>query len=165
MEVYSEDEDLAQSRLGLKRLYKMHGTVGPAKASRDLVISRDHFEAYPNTHPRFWQLLGANFLTRSFLFLGFSLTDPNISQIFRLARLYTPAVKRPHYVVFSGVDANQRKRASLQWPDFARVGVHAVVHHVRTSLGPPRPAPRLRSGPMSSRTSSDVCWPQSLMSV
>ncbi len=126
MEVYSEDEDLAESRLGLKRLYKMHGTVGPATASRELVISRDHFESYPNTHPRFWQLLGANFLTRSFLFLGFSLTDPNISQIFRLARLYTPAVKRPHYVVFSGVDASQRKRAGLQWPDFARVGVQVV---------------------------------------
>jgi hypothetical protein len=60
------------------------------------------------------------------LFLGFSLTDPNITQIFRLARLYTPNMPRPHYVVLSKPDPAHARLEELRLPDLARVGVRVV---------------------------------------
>jgi hypothetical protein len=130
MAVFVEDEDLAESSSAEKRLHKMHGSVTSAAASRELVIARDDFERYPTSHPRLWHLLRASFLTRSFLFLGFSLTDPNITDIFRIARLYTATVPRTHYVVLarSSTDASIAK---LRFPDLARVGIRVVEvdHH------------------------------------
>lgn len=125
--VYREDADLTTSRVAPKRLYKMHGSVDGGTARHHLVISRDDFERYPTTHPRFWQLLRAHFLTRSFLFVGFSLSDPNIIQIFRLARLYTGDVPRPHYAVWARpTDERERRLSELRRPDLARVGVRVV---------------------------------------
>lgn len=126
VQVFAEDEDLAHTRPAMKRVYKMHGSVRAADASADLVISRDDFERYPTSHPRLWQLLRAHFLTRSVLFLGFSLTDPNITEIFRLARLDTPTVQRPHYAVLKRVSGAGRRLAELRLHDLARVGVRIV---------------------------------------
>lgn len=123
---FREDDDLATSKLTTRRLYKMHGSVDGAGATKRLVISRDHFEHYPETHPRFWQLLRATFLTRSFLFIGFSLTDPNISEIFRMVRLHTPNVHRPHYAVLKRGAPEAGKLAELRYRDLARVGVRIV---------------------------------------
>jgi hypothetical protein len=124
--VYAEDRDLATLVAATKRLYKMHGTVGPTNTSERLMIARDDFEKYPRTHPRFWQLLRAQFLTRTFLFVGFSLADPNITEIFRLARLYTPDVQRPHYALLTRPPEAQRRVSELRLPDLARVGVKVV---------------------------------------
>lgn len=124
--VYAEDADLATVTPSTKRLYKMHGTVGPAAASGELVLSRDQFERYPRTHLRFWQLLRAHFLTSSFLFLGFSLSDPNISEIFRLVRLDTPDLNRPHFALVVRPSDADRRIAELRLRDLARVGVKTV---------------------------------------
>jgi SIR2-like protein/SLOG family protein len=126
--VYAEDRDLATVRAAPRRLYKMHGTVDDNRVSAELVISRDDFDRYPTTHPRLWQLLRAHFVSRSVLFVGFSLTDPNISSIFRLARLTTPDVNHSHYAILSKVTESDEKRrmADLRMNDLARVGVHVV---------------------------------------
>lgn len=67
---------------GSRLILKMHGSIhrGDSGFQVPLVIARDDYERYSTTNPRFWQLLQAEFLTKSFLFLGFSFTDPNLER-------------------------------------------------------------------------------------
>lgn len=149
LDLLREDDDLTTSKPVTRRLYKMHGSVESETASEHLIISRDDFEHYPHTHPRFWHLLRAHFLTRSFLFVGFSLTDPNIREIFKMVRLSTPDVQRGHFAVMKQPGEGDGRRAELQRRDLARVGVRiaeveshadvdAVLARLNSRCRPPR---------------------------
>ncbi len=131
--VFVTDMQLAEPvEPGKRRVYKMHGSLAPPSA---LVFTRNDYEQYPWTHPRFWALLQAQFLTRSFLFLGFSFTDPNMELIFRLVRLHAADVHRDHFAVLrrpSGtgdpdMDDKARRLFELRAADFSRVGVGVAV--------------------------------------
>lgn len=64
-------------------VYKMHGDVDhSAKA----VISKDDYEKYPIKLTPFVQALRGDLIERTFLFLGFSFTDPNIDYILSRVR-------------------------------------------------------------------------------
>jgi len=90
-----EDSDLAQPRSASGcRVYKMHGSL--CHANKPLIIARDQYDQYRYSHQRFWTLLQATFLTKSFLFLGFSFDDPNFKQVFKAARLTRDDVRRQH---------------------------------------------------------------------
>ncbi|WP_291045725.1 SIR2 family protein [Herbiconiux sp.] len=86
-----KDEDLG-SRVTIgehKQLFKMHGTLNDPDGDAwevEPTLTRTHFETYEVEHPRFWAQLRAQFLTRSFLFLGLSFEDPNVNVLLRLAR-------------------------------------------------------------------------------
>ncbi|GAA1710979.1 SIR2 family protein [Kribbella yunnanensis] len=73
---------------GERRLVKMHGSLGgdPLQWRAKPVIGRSDYESYEDKHPRMWSALRAAYLTRSFLFLGFSFSDPNVEILLRLAR-------------------------------------------------------------------------------
>lgn len=92
LDVVEHDEALALRRSGDRRLYKMHGSIpwqasSPVGGRDQLVITRNDYERYAEaTHPRLWRLLQAQFLTSSFLFVGFSFDDPNFGEIFRMIR-------------------------------------------------------------------------------
>ncbi len=132
--VFVEDSDLAAgAEPGKRRVYKMHGSLDPP--SRMLVLTRDDYEEYPRTHPRFWTLLQAQFLTRSFLFVGFSFTDPNMEVVFRLVRLHASDAQREHFAVLKrpdptgqpGEDAQVSRLFELRVKDLNRVGVQVLV--------------------------------------
>jgi len=131
--VFVEDADLADPvEPGLRRVYKMHGSLDPPSP---IVVTRDDYENYPWTHPRFWALLQAQFLTRSFLFLGFSFTDPNMEIVFRLVRIHAADAKREHYAVLkrpestgaTDNDAKAQRLFELRVQDLNRVGVQVLV--------------------------------------
>ncbi len=131
--VFVTDKQLAESvEPGKRRVYKMHGSLVPPSS---LVFTRNDYEQYPRTHPRFWALLQAQFLTRSFLFLGFSFTDPNMEVIFRLVRLHAADVHRDHFAVLrrpsatGNADADDKalRLFELRAADLSRVGVGIAV--------------------------------------
>lgn len=131
--VFVSDPDLAGTvEPGKRRVYKMHGSLKPPSP---IVITRDDYERYPSTHTRFWALLQAQFLTRSFLFLGFSFTDPNIEVVFRLVRLHAADAQREHFAVLkrpessgsSAEDAQANRLFELRVKDLDRVGVRVLV--------------------------------------
>ncbi|SFW11787.1 SIR2 family protein [Chitinophaga sancti] len=63
-------------------VYKMHGDVShPA----DAVITKSQYEYYYKTHEPFITALSGDLISKTFLFLGFSFTDPNLDYI--LSRL------------------------------------------------------------------------------
>ena len=55
-------------------LVKMHGCVS---APDTIVVTRDDYETYAQHHPAIVTYLQSLLATRTFLFVGFSLTDPN----------------------------------------------------------------------------------------
>ena len=89
--VFIHDGQLATAEVEpeRRRVNKMHGSIDPPS---QIVLTRDDYDRYPDTHPRFWQLLQAQFLTKTFLFLGFGFTDPNLDVVFKLVRLHTADV-------------------------------------------------------------------------
>ncbi len=87
-QVVISDEDLRDRRTAWeRRILKAHGSLdGHGGWSSPPVITRADYETFESTHPRLWSSLTATFLTRAFLFLGFSFADPNVEVLLRLAR-------------------------------------------------------------------------------
>ncbi len=132
VDVIQHDEDLAMRRVGDRRVFKMHGSIPygsgePVGGREQLVITRNDFERYANsTHPRLWRLLQAQFLTSSFLFLGFSFDDPNFEEIRKMVRQAIgdgPLV--PHYALMKRPDDDKGLFDAMA-RDLEQQGVHVV---------------------------------------
>lgn len=77
-------------------VYKMHGDIDhPA----DAVISKDEYEAYPLNMGPFVSALRGDLVEKTFLFLGFSFTDPNIDFILSRVRVQYENHQRQHYCI------------------------------------------------------------------
>lgn len=135
-ECFTDDDQLAgpTPKASECRIYKMHGTID-AKSERRarqiegarIIISKDDYETYPATHPRMWALLHAHFLTRTFLLLGLSFTDPNLEHIFKLIRLMKPQGLRPHFAVLRKPRERRDQRThELKLVELERVGIQTV---------------------------------------
>ncbi|MCC9018899.1 SIR2 family protein [Flavobacterium lipolyticum] len=87
-------------------LYKMHGDKDhPNKA----VLLKEDYEKYYYTHEPFIALLNSELITKSFLFIGFSFTDPNINYVFgRLTHRYSDQSK-DHYSIMKRCSINDYK--------------------------------------------------------
>lgn len=84
-------------------VYKMHGDIDhPA----DAVISKDDYESYPLNMAPFVTALRGDLVEKTFLFLGFSFTDPNIDYILSRVRVQYEKYQRQHYSVQRKVSKN-----------------------------------------------------------
>lgn len=84
-------------------VYKMHGDVDhPDKA----VVTRDDYERYARDRGAFINALSGDLVSKTFLFIGFSFTDPNLEQVFARLRITYEHNQRRHFAVF-------RKRTQL----------------------------------------------------
>jgi hypothetical protein len=82
-------------------VYKMHGDVDHAAKA---VISKDDYEKYPVKLLPFVQALRGDLIERTFLFLGFSFTDPNIDYILSRVRANREEnTGRHHYCILKRV--------------------------------------------------------------
>jgi hypothetical protein len=77
-------------------VYKMHGDVDHAA---DAVISKDDYESYSTRMEPFVTALRGDLIEKTFLFLGFSFTDPNIDYILSRVRVQYEQHQRHHYCV------------------------------------------------------------------
>lgn len=102
--VITEDKDMhLQSKQYDAVVYKMHGDVEkPNKA----VLTRDDYERYGITERAlFKDVLEGHLITNTFLFLGFSFTDPNFNFILGKLNALTDRNTRKHYCVIRKVSA------------------------------------------------------------
>ena len=163
--VIERDEDLVDRAGRQRRLYKMHGSIPhgagePVGGREQLVLSRDDYDLYDRTHPRLWRLLQARFLTSSFLFLGFSLTDPNLDAVFKIARRVTTDKPMPHYAIMKR--AADDDMFDLRAGDLRSAGIELIevpsyddiTTLLRKLVARTRPAGLFVSG--SARTPGDV---------
>lgn len=97
-------------------IFKMHGDVDHA---HDAILTKDDYECYEREREAFTIQLLADLLSKRFLFLGFSFTDPNIDYTFnRLRRLLNPYRKdkklgKEHYCILRRPHADDYKHLKI----------------------------------------------------
>ena len=124
---FVKDDDLAQREGGSGcRVYKMHGSL--THPDEPLIAARDQYIRYPDSHRRFWALLQASFLTKSFLFLGFSFEDPNFNQVFQTIRRARDDIHREHFAVVREPPTEQDKVLfELRLKDLESIGIKVAT--------------------------------------
>jgi hypothetical protein len=117
-------------------LYKMHGDVhDPANA----ILTKDDYETYSERRKAFVTSLGADLLNKTFLFLGFSFTDPNIEYVLARIRGLMGDHQRVHFCLMrpptgeaaegagkAEQEYNQRK-FELRVADLKRYSIQTVL--------------------------------------
>lgn len=130
--VVSTDNDIATVGTSQRTIIKMHGGVGAdGQWASPPVISRTDYEMYETERPRTWALLKASYYSRTFLFLGFSFTDPNIDLMLRLARVNRLAETNRHVAVLRRPPQDHEQDLHLHLlrvNDFERSGIR--VHEI-----------------------------------
>ncbi|WP_152054214.1 SIR2 family protein [Tautonia marina] len=76
-------------------IYKMHGDVS---SPDNAVLTKEDYELYNVTRQAFTQVLESDLISKTFLFLGFSFTDPNIDYILSRIRVLV-GTGRDHYCI------------------------------------------------------------------
>ena len=83
-------------------VYKMHGDISdPSKT----VLIKDDYERYHLSRAAFITALTGDLVSKTFLFLGFSFTDPNIDYILSRIRVGFDLNMRTHYCFMKRLDA------------------------------------------------------------
>lgn len=81
---------------GAALVYKMHGSI---TAPNDIVIATDDYELFRRNRGSFLPLLQGQLTTSTFLFVGMSLTDPNVRHVLSLIRERFPDQPPQHYAI------------------------------------------------------------------
>ena len=90
---------------------KMHGD---AESPQEAVLTRDDYEDYVRNRELFVDVLTADLLAKTFVFLGVSFTDPNLNFLLGRLRSIFSGARKEHFWVTRKPDANE---ADLKWFD------------------------------------------------
>ena len=118
-------------------IYKMHGDC---RQPQDAVLTKEDYETYSEKREVFSTALKGDLVERTFLFLGFSFTDPNIDYILSRIRGLLGQNQRGHYCVMKWPDPPQgadgvsqaeyeyqRRKLELRISDLSRYQIQAVM--------------------------------------
>lgn len=118
-------------------IYKMHGDKAQPQ---DAVLIREDYENYNDTRGAFSIALQGDLVEKTFLFLGFSFTDPNIDYILSRVGILLGKSARDHFLVMkrptirAGASAEDiadheysMRRLSLRVADLARHRISTVL--------------------------------------
>lgn len=75
-------------------IYKMHGDVNHPN---DAILTKEQYEQYHQTHEPFINALTGELTTKTFLFVGFSFSDPNLDYVLSRLNFRFREAKRQHY--------------------------------------------------------------------
>lgn len=113
-------------------IYKMHGDVTVAS---EAVLYKEQYERYYQTHGSFITALSSDLISKTFLFIGFSFTDPNLDYV--LSRLHVQKATRQHYCFMrrevAAVDDDEdiikykMRKQELRVDDLKRFGIQTLL--------------------------------------
>lgn len=117
-------------------VYKMHGDVNhPSEA----ILTKEQYEDYHRTHEPYINALTGELTTKTFLFIGFSFTDPNLDYVLSRLNFRYREEKRQHYCFVKKHVLNDRnnpdkatldyntKKQSLIINDLKRYGIKSLI--------------------------------------
>lgn len=115
-------------------VYKMHGDVEhPSEA----ILTKDDYESYHVRMQPFINALSGDLVSKTFLFIGFSFTDPNLDYILSRVRVSYSRDQRPHYCLLKNLEKNQdeadadfeyrQRKQELFIQDLLRFGIKSVM--------------------------------------
>ena len=115
-------------------VYKMHGDISQ---SHKAVVTKDDYEAYNETRQLFSTALQGDLVSKTFLFVGFSFSDPNLAYILSRIRVLLGANRREHYCLLRKVHKKDfkvnrdfeyaRAKQELQVKDLQRYGIIGLL--------------------------------------
>ena len=82
-------------------VYKMHGDVDHASQA---VLTKDDYERYHVKMDQYLANLKGDLISKTFIFIGFSFTDPNLDYILSRVRVAYEGNQRRHYCFIRGVE-------------------------------------------------------------
>ncbi|XYI04195.1 SIR2 family NAD-dependent protein deacylase [Sorangium sp. So ce1128] len=104
------DADLAEMiRLPGRLIYKVHGTIS---AAHEMVFTRSDYASARNAFPASYQILTALVLTHTFLFIGCSLSDPDIALILE-DYAFRHGIGRAHYLTIPKTEIGRPERQNV----------------------------------------------------
>ncbi len=96
-DVKATDRSLAVTKRGRDvTVYKMHGDIARPD---EVIICKDDYERYARRHEVFQNALEGDLVSKTFLFLGFSFTDPNLDYMLGHLRSLLEDSKREHFAI------------------------------------------------------------------
>lgn len=115
-------------------VYKMHGDIDhPSEA----ILTKDDYESYHVKMQPFLNALSGDLISKTFLFLGFSFTDPNLDYILSRVRIAHSKNQRQHFCIQrqvsslpndSQADTEYKKRKQeLFIQDLLRFGIKTIL--------------------------------------
>ncbi|MCX6319648.1 MAG: SIR2 family protein [Bacteroidetes bacterium] len=117
-------------------VFKMHGDVN---YPNEAILTKEQYEQYHQTHEPFINTLMGELITKTFLFIGFSFTDPNLDYVLSRLNFRFREDKRQHYCFVkkphlgdpqnpndATLDYNSR-RLSLSINDLKRYGIKSLI--------------------------------------
>ncbi len=137
VDVKLSQENLAHTKRGRDVvLYKMHGCV---TQPHEAVVTKDDYEQYEKRRPLFVESLKGDLIAKTFLFIGFSFTDPNIDYILSRVRVLLGANVREHFCLMRMPEPPARmigrkkaeyeyeqRKTTLRQADLMRFGIETV---------------------------------------
>lgn len=117
-------------------IYKMHGDVDHPS---ETILTKEQYEEYHRTHEPFINALTGELTTKTFLFIGFSFTDPNLDYVLSRLNFSFREEKRQHYYFvkkhrlgdFQNPDKAtfdyNKKKQSLMINDLKRYGIKSLM--------------------------------------
>lgn len=115
-------------------VYKMHGDVSQVQ---NAIITRDDYERYSQTHSLFTTALKGDLVSKTFLFIGFSFSDPNLNYILSRVRIGLEGNQRPHYCILKNIVRddfdneetflNAKAKQLLQINDLKRYSINTIL--------------------------------------
>jgi Sir2- and TIR-associating SLOG family/SIR2-like domain len=97
VDVKITEPNLSQSKPGRDvTIFKMHGDIGQPQ---NAVLTRRDYDLFHRTRSLFSEALKGDFIHQTFLFLGFSFTDPNIDYVLSRIHVLLDKDVRDHYCI------------------------------------------------------------------
>jgi predicted Rossmann-fold nucleotide-binding protein len=125
--IVTSDASLKNADPNKKWTVKLNGSIGDPNLH--LVYSREHFEAFERENPALHRYLLTSLATCSFLFLGFSMSDPTLTRA--LERIRGESAHRtecPHFVIAAKNSEPYGRRRQQYWAkELGRFGVETVL--------------------------------------
>jgi hypothetical protein len=115
-------------------VYKMHGD---ASLPHEAVVTKDDYEAYNSKRLLFSTALQGDLVSKTFLFIGFSFSDPNLDYVLARIRILLGENRRDHYCLMRRVQQSDfssrdeyvyaKTKQELQIRDLNRYGILCVL--------------------------------------
>lgn len=90
-------------------IYKMHGDI---EHPDEAILTKDDYETYHVKMQPFINALSGDLVSKTFLFLGFSFTDPNLDYILSRVRIAYNTDQRQHYCIQKLVSPMENEEAA-----------------------------------------------------
>jgi hypothetical protein len=131
---YYETVHIDNIRSTVRLVIKAHGCVSDPTR---IVLSRSSYYGARRDFPGFYQLLDAIFLTHTLLFVGCSLTDPDIQLVLENANISVPSA-HPHYALVEksrhpSIKAAIKTTHNIELIEYPK-GKHEIAEDALTAL-------------------------------